>query len=70
MQPREAPLFDRLLEIHRRPEPFAESTARELWTDFHTSERMLAFHLDDTVDAATVSVPASSSRRYCLPSLT
>jgi SAM-dependent methyltransferase len=46
-------VFDLLREIHRRPEPFGEYTARELWTDPHTSERMLACHLDETLDAAS-----------------
>jgi len=53
MQPRETPLLDFLLEVNRRPEPFAEYTARELWTDSHTSEQMLAYHLNETVDAAS-----------------
>lgn len=47
------PLFEFLLEVSRRPEPFAEYTARELWTDPHTSEKMLALHLDPAVDVAS-----------------
>lgn len=50
---REALLYEFLLEVNRRPEPFAEYTARELWTDPHTSEQMLAYHLNETVDAAS-----------------
>ena len=46
-------MFDFLLEVNRRPEPFAEYTARELWTDPHTAEQMLAFHLHETLDAAS-----------------
>jgi SAM-dependent methyltransferase len=46
-------LFQFLLEVDRRPEPFAEYTARELWTDPHTSGKMLALHLDPNVDAAS-----------------
>jgi 2-polyprenyl-3-methyl-5-hydroxy-6-metoxy-1,4-benzoquinol methylase len=46
-------LFEFLCEVTRRPEPFAEYTARELWTDAHISQKMLAFHLDPTVDAAS-----------------
>ena len=53
MQPGEMQLFDLLLEINRRPKPFSEYTARELWTDPHTSEQMLAYHLNKTVDAAS-----------------
>lgn len=53
MQPEETPLFESLCEINRRPEPFAQYTARELWTDPHTSRKMLTLHLDPAVDAAS-----------------
>ena len=46
-------LFDFLLEVNRRPKPFSEYTARELWTDPHTSEQMLAYHLNENIDAAS-----------------
>jgi cyclopropane fatty-acyl-phospholipid synthase-like methyltransferase len=46
-------LFEFLREVNRRPEPFVKYTASELWTDPHTSGRMLAYHLDETVDAAS-----------------
>jgi len=46
-------LFEFLKEISRRPVPFGEYTARALWADPHTSERMLAYHLDETVDLAS-----------------
>lgn len=46
-------LFDLLLEINKRPKVFSEYTARELWTDQHTSERMLAYHLNETADVAS-----------------
>ena len=46
-------MFDFLREVNRRPEPFSEYTARELWTDPHTSEQMLAYHLNENVDAAS-----------------
>ncbi len=46
-------MFELLREVNRRPEPFSAYTAPELWTDPHTSERMLAYHLDETVDAAS-----------------
>lgn len=46
-------MFEFLYEVNRRPEPFAAYTAPELWTDPHTSERMLAHHLDETVEAAS-----------------
>jgi SAM-dependent methyltransferase len=47
------PLFEFLQEVSRRPEPFGEYTARDLWTDPHTAEQMLAYHLDTAVDAAS-----------------
>jgi SAM-dependent methyltransferase len=53
MRQEEMLLFELLVEVNRRPEPFGEYTARELWTAPHTSERMLAYHLDETGDAAS-----------------
>lgn len=47
------PLFDLLTEVERRPGLFSEYTARELWTDPHTSKQMLAYHLNETLDAAS-----------------
>jgi SAM-dependent methyltransferase len=55
MQLEETPVFEFLCEVNHRPEPFAEYTARELWTDAHTSQKMLAFHLDPAIDAASRS---------------
>ena len=46
-------MFEFLVDVNRRPEPFEEYTARELWTDSHTSEQMLAYHLNETGDAAS-----------------
>lgn len=46
-------LFDELVRIHQRPEPFGYSTARELWTDEHVSARMLSYHLDTTSDVSS-----------------
>ena len=48
-----ASLFDSLVEIHRRPEPFATCTARELWDDEHVSRSMLAAHLDADSEPAS-----------------
>lgn len=36
-----------------RPKPFEHGTAKELWTDPHTSESMLRMHLDVQTDAAS-----------------
>lgn len=46
-------MFHRLEEIHARPEPFSVYSARELWTDEHTSQQMLAFHLNENLDLSS-----------------
>lgn len=46
-------LFQELEVINDRPEPFEFYTAEDLWTDQYTSERMLAFHLDETSDLSS-----------------
>jgi SAM-dependent methyltransferase len=46
-------MFAELERINRRPEPYACLTIEELWADPHISERMLQFHLDPTVEAAS-----------------
>jgi len=46
-------LFEELEKINTRPEPFEYYTAEELWTDEHTSEQMLAYHLNKDVDLSS-----------------
>ena len=46
-------MYDLLVEVNRKPEPFSEYTARDLWTDPHTAEQMLAYHLNQSIDAAS-----------------
>jgi SAM-dependent methyltransferase len=46
-------LYDELRAINARPEPFSTYTADALWTDEHVSKRMLAHHLDGTVDVSS-----------------
>jgi len=46
-------LFDELEKISRRPKPFEFYTAADLWTDAHTSNRMLAFHLNKEIDVSS-----------------
>ena len=46
-------MFDGLERINERPEPFQFYTARDLWTDEHTSEQMLRFHLDGAMDVSS-----------------
>ncbi len=48
-------MFDELMDIVRRPAPWAEYTSRELWTDPHISAQMLRGHLDPDTDAASRS---------------
>ena len=46
-------MFEELERINERPEPFEVYTARDLWTDEHTSKQMLSFHLDEAVDVSS-----------------
>jgi len=46
-------MFNELKEINSRPEPFQFYTANALWTDEHTSQMMLEYHLDESVDLSS-----------------
>lgn len=46
-------MFDKLQEINSRPLPFEFYTASDLWTDEHTSEQMLKYHLMEDVDLSS-----------------
>jgi len=46
-------LFSVLESVNERPRPFSVYTANELWTDKHTSEQMLAYHLNGEVDLSS-----------------
>ena len=46
-------MFDQLEQINARPRPFEFYTAAELWTDAHTSEQMLAYHLNPDIDVSS-----------------
>ncbi len=46
-------MYTDLQEINRRPACFECYTAADLWTNEHTSSRMLAFHLDGSVDVSS-----------------
>lgn len=46
-------LFLQLSEINKKPRPFEFYTAQELWTDEHTSRKMLDYHLDDALDLSS-----------------
>ncbi|MEM1231465.1 MAG: class I SAM-dependent methyltransferase, partial [Pseudomonadota bacterium] len=45
--------FTLLEEANRRPAPFSRYTARELWTNEHTSARMLEYHLNEHLDVSS-----------------
>ncbi len=46
-------MFEQLEDINNRPEPFECYTAADLWTDDHTSEQMLAHHLNADIDVSS-----------------
>ncbi|MFC1886755.1 methyltransferase domain-containing protein [Thermodesulfobacteriota bacterium] len=46
-------MFDELAKINSRPSPFQHYTADELWTDEHTSMKMLEYHLNESVDLSS-----------------
>lgn len=46
-------MFNELKEINSRPKPFEFYTADELWTNEHTAQKMLEFHLHESIDAAS-----------------
>lgn len=46
-------IFGELEKICERPMPFECYTAADLWTDEHTSEQMLKFHLNESVDISS-----------------
>ena len=46
-------MFKELKEINSRPLPFQYYTADELWTDEHTSKKMLDYHLNDSIEASS-----------------
>jgi len=46
-------MYNELSDINGRPEPFEFYTAAELWTNEHTSQKMLEYHLNESIDAAS-----------------
>ena len=43
-------MFNELREINKRPRPFEYYTASELWTNEHTSQKILEYHLIEPID--------------------
>ncbi len=46
-------MFEKIENINTRPDPFEFYTASDLWTDEHTSEQMLKFHLKEDIDVSS-----------------
>lgn len=46
-------MFNDLEKINSRPQPFEIYTADELWTDEHTSKKMLEFHLNENINVSS-----------------
>jgi len=46
-------MFEELEKINSRPRPFEFYTACDLWTDEHTSQQMLAYHLNENIDVSS-----------------
>ncbi|MBN1294785.1 MAG: class I SAM-dependent methyltransferase [Candidatus Latescibacteria bacterium] len=46
-------MYKELKKINHKPEPFEVYTAATLWTDDHISKKMLEYHLNQDVDAAS-----------------
>lgn len=46
-------MFQELQAIHVRPKPFEFYTADELWTNEHTSMKMLEYHLNESIDLSS-----------------
>jgi SAM-dependent methyltransferase len=46
-------MYEQLETINTRPDPFQYYTAEELWTDDYTSQRMLAYHLNEAIDVSS-----------------
>lgn len=46
-------IFNELQIMNERPKPFEFYTAAELWTNEHTSQQMLKFHLNENIDLSS-----------------
>jgi len=46
-------MFNALKKINERPKPFEFYTASELWTNAHTAQQMLQYHLNDDIEASS-----------------
>lgn len=46
-------MFKELEAIYSKPAPFEFYTAAELWADSHTSEKILEYHLNESIDLSS-----------------
>jgi 2-polyprenyl-3-methyl-5-hydroxy-6-metoxy-1,4-benzoquinol methylase len=46
-------MFNNLKAINERPKPFQHYTAAELWTNEHTSKKMIEYHLNEEIDVSS-----------------
>ena len=46
-------MFDEIKEINSKPKPFEFYTANELWTNEHTANVMLEYHLSEDIDLSS-----------------
>jgi len=46
-------MFNELKEINTRPKPYQFYTADELWTNEHTAQQMLQYHLNEEIDVSS-----------------
>ena len=46
-------MFEQLEQINTRPGVWSRYTAKELWTDAHTSKKMLEYHLNPDIDVSS-----------------
>ncbi len=46
-------IYKELAKINERPKPYEFYTAEDLWTDEHTAQQMLRYHLHEDIDAAS-----------------
>ena len=46
-------MYDLLIDVCKRPEPFSRYTTKELWTRPHLAQQMLEYHLSQETDLAS-----------------
>jgi 2-polyprenyl-3-methyl-5-hydroxy-6-metoxy-1,4-benzoquinol methylase len=46
-------MYKEIEQINKKPKPFEYYTAEELWTNEHTAQQMLQYHLHEEIDAAS-----------------